>query len=132
MPITNIDHFELVVTDVDRAADFYRRLGVPVEEPGARNESGGRRRVYLRIGDDEQVNLVTPQDVQSLRRQASPGGGHFCVVWRGTMEELMADLSRNGVTPRRDPSPGMASRGEGTHVFVDDPDGNSVEIFVYP
>ena len=90
--------------------------------------------MYIHVGKDEQINLVTPDDVTRLRRTATPGGGHVCFAWQGSMDQYMDLLTRNGLKPTegRGPSPGVASKGEGTHLYIVDPDGNSIEVMAYP
>jgi catechol 2,3-dioxygenase-like lactoylglutathione lyase family enzyme len=130
MAVTGIDHFELVVSDIDRALEFYKSLGVETLQTTLPGQD--RERSFLNIGDSQQVNVVTPEDVGRLRRSSSAGGGHLCIVWKGSEDELMAGLTRNGVVPRRGPGRGWGARGEGVSIFVDDPDSNSIEIIVYP
>lgn len=133
MGIRNIDHFQLVVSDIDRAVDFYGRLGLTTKEATTSGPQP-RRRVYLKVGGSQEVNLMTPQDVAAQGRQEVPGGGHFCLVWEGTLDEILEHFSRHGLTPRQQPQQGRGSgaRGQGTSVFVNDPDSNSVEIIIYP
>lgn len=76
--------------------------------------------------------MVTPDDVQRLRRSSNAGGGHLCMVWDGSGDQLMELLTKNGVVPRRGPGRGWGALGEGISLFVDDPDSNSLEIIVYP
>jgi catechol 2,3-dioxygenase-like lactoylglutathione lyase family enzyme len=130
MGMTGIDHFELVVSDVDRALAFYRNLGVEVLQTTPAGQQ--RERCFLNIGDSQQVNVVTAEDVARLGRSSPAGGGHLCLVWDGSTDDLMAGLTRNGVVPRRGPGRGWGALGEGISLFVNDPDSNSVEIIVYP
>lgn len=134
MGIHNIDHFQLVVSDIDRAVDFYGRLGLTAKAVTEATPSMPRR-AYLKVGDGQEINLMTPEAVAAQRRTEVPGGGHFCLVWRGTETDLRAHLTTHGVSLRdRQPAPGQGSGalGRGTSLFVNDPDGNSVEIIIYP
>jgi catechol 2,3-dioxygenase-like lactoylglutathione lyase family enzyme len=126
MTLQSIDHFELVVSDVDRALDFYRMLGAKTSS----TKRGESTRWFLDIGD-QQVNLMSPDDVRSLNRESSAGGGHFCMVWKGSPEDYISKLTEQGLTPRRGPGRGFGALGEGTSIFINDPDGNSVEILIY-
>ena len=111
MGLRGIDHFELVVSDVDRAVSFYRQLGLESVESTA--PGSGRRRVFLNVGDSQQVNVVTPQDVETLGRASAAGGGHLCMVWEGKAEEVVDQLSRNGLIARRTrPGLGRTWRGD--------------------
>jgi catechol 2,3-dioxygenase-like lactoylglutathione lyase family enzyme len=140
MGFRNIDHMDLVVSDVARAVDFYRRLGVQTGE-----RIGGRGNVMqiLKLGGGhESISLVTPEDLEAQGRKVLPGGGHVCVVWDGTMEEFKDHLSRSGIAPRYGQAQGQR-QGEATgamrsadgransNVFVVDPDNNLIEIRVY-
>ena len=127
MGFENIDHFDLMVSDVDRALEFYRRLGVKTTE---RKNGPGRIVNQLLVGDKERINLTTPADTESQGRTVLAGGGHVCFVWRGTMDEVMEECSRNGIVPKRTPRP--TAPGEISQVFFADPDNNLVEIMVYP
>jgi catechol 2,3-dioxygenase-like lactoylglutathione lyase family enzyme len=128
MSLQSIDHFELVVSDVDRAIEFYRKLGA---KTSSTTRGDGRTRWFLDIGT-QQVNIMTPEDVQSLNRNSTPGGGHFCMVWEGSPDDYVELLSKQGLTPRRGPGRGFGAVGEGTSIFINDPDQNSVEILIYP
>jgi catechol 2,3-dioxygenase-like lactoylglutathione lyase family enzyme len=129
MSLQQIDHFELVVSDIEKALDFYRLLGVKTSQT---TSPQGRERWFLDVGDSQQINVVTPKDVEALGRKATAGGGHFCMVWQGAPEAFIEQLSRHGLVPRRGPGRGFGALGEGTSLFINDPDSNSVEIIVYP
>jgi catechol 2,3-dioxygenase-like lactoylglutathione lyase family enzyme len=128
--MNRIDHFELVVSDIDRALEFYRGLGVETLQtvPPGQN----RTRSFLNIGDSQQVNVVTPGDCERLGRTMLPGGGHLCIVWDGAVDAVVEGLTSHGLTPRRGPGRGWGALGEGISLFVNDPDSNSIEIIVYP
>jgi catechol 2,3-dioxygenase-like lactoylglutathione lyase family enzyme len=130
MGMQQIDHVELVVSDIDRALEFYRKLGLKTSE--ATFAGSGRRRAFLDVGPSQQVNVMTPDDVGSLNRTALPGGGHLCLVWDGAADDFVERLTEEGLTPRRGPGSGRGALGDGTSTFINDPDGNSIEIIVYP
>ena len=127
MGFQNIDHFDLMVSDVDRALAFYRGLGIETTE---RMNGTGRLVKQLVLGEKERINLTTPADTEPQGRTVLAGGGHVCFAWRGTMDEVLAECSRNGIAPRRAPRP--TEPGEVSQVFFTDPDNNLVEIMVYP
>ena len=122
-----IDHFDLVVRDVDRALEFYQGLGI---RTGDRKTGYGAIMKVLLLGDRERINVTTPSEVERLGRTVVAGGGHLCLVWKGTIDEVMEQLSRSGITPKR--APRSPRPGEPSQVFLVDPDDNLVEIIVYP
>lgn len=138
MGFRNIDHMDLVVSDVARAVDFYGRLGVEVGE-----RIGGRGNVMqiLKLGGGhESISLVTPEELEAQGRKVLAGGGHVCMVWDGTMEEFTDHLSRTGIAPRfgqgqrQGEITGAMRSADGranTNVFVVDPDNNLIEVRVY-
>ena len=134
MAIDHIDHFQLVISNVDKAVDFYTRLGLTVAsiaEPSATMP----KRAYMKVGGGQEINLMTPEAVAAQHRTEDAGGGHFCLVWDGSEAELREHLAKNNVALRdRQPAPGQGTgaMGKGTSIFVNDPDGNSIEIIVYP
>ena len=127
MGFENIDHFDLMVSDVDRALAFYRGLGMETTE---RKNGVGRLVKQLVLGEKERINLTTPADTEPQGRTVLAGGGHVCFAWKGTMDEVLATSARNGIAPRRAPRP--TAPGEVSQVFFNDPDNNLVEIMVYP
>ena len=127
MGFENIDHFDLMVSDIDRALKFYQGLGIETTE---RKNGVGRLVKQLVLGEKERINLTTPPDTESQGRSVLAGGGHVCFAWRGTMDEVPETCSRNGISPKRPPRPTAA--GEVSQVFFADPDNNLVEIMVYP
>lgn len=129
MQIRNIDHFELCVSDIDQALDFYRRVGFEVKD--IKREGSDRRRTFLRIADREEINIVTPSSASGPGRGVVAGAGHFAVAVGQTMDQVTEQLARNGITPRGPVGPGEGAQGKGNRIFVTDPDGNSVELIAY-
>ena len=114
----------LEVTDLDRSATFYRDLL-------------GMREV-VRWGDDRPALWVALGDHQVLglwpRRSGGKGVGihdsrggshvHFAVyVAPGSLERWKERLTAGGV-----PVEGPIEFGTGSSLFIDDPDGNVVEL----
>ena len=127
MGFQHIDHFDLMVSDMDRALAFYQGLGVETTE---RKNGTGRLVKQLVLGESERINLTTPADTEPQGRTVLAGGGHVCFAWKGTMDEVLEQCSRNGIAPRRAPRP--TAPGEVSQVFFSDPDNNLVETMVYP
>lgn len=134
MAVTSIDHWVMVVKDVPRTLDFYRRLGFEI---GSEPRPGGRPPMpTIRIGRAQKINVHarTWPDLPGYlgARKPSVGGADFCVVWEGSVQEVLDLLERNHVPVEAGPGPRTCARGESTSVYFRDPDDNLVEFTIYP
>ncbi len=122
MKATALDHIVLEVRDVDRSLEFYQGLlGMPAE----RLEAFRRGEVpfsSVRLGG-LLIDLFVSAD-------PGPGPNHFCVEVDATATQMVADLDAAGV-PHTEPGRRFGARGDGTSVYVHDPDGHQVEIRTY-
>ena len=132
MPITGIDHWVIVVNDLDRTLDFYRRLGFTIAYEKRPNRPD---MPTIRINDAQKINVharAWPDRPDYLgARRPSVGGADFCLEWAGTVEEVLDLLRRNGITPEAGPGTRSCARGPSTSVYFRDPDENLVEFTVY-
>ena len=133
MSIKGIDHWVIVVSDVSRTLAFYERLGLTI----AWEARPGRPDMpTIRINDAQKINVhasAWPGRAGYLgARRPAVGGADFCLEWAGTVEEVLDLLARGGVTPEVGPSTRTCARGPSTSVYFRDPDGNLVELTVYP
>ena len=129
MKITGADHTNWRVKDLERSLRFYRDvLGF---EPFGLEEfhRGERPIVSLR---------VTPTFIVHLRPDSSfepgPTGGydHLALVVEETDAEALAEYLRNkGVEVERRSEGVVGARGEGTALYVRDPDGYRIELKLY-
>ena len=126
VPVIGLDHVVLRVRDLDAMLDFYRdTLGCPVE----RELDIGL--VQLRAGSSL-IDLV-PADSELGRLGGGPPEGprnmdHFCLQVEPfdelAIRETLADRGyRAGPT-----EPRYGARGDGPSIYVDDPEGNTVEL----
>jgi catechol 2,3-dioxygenase-like lactoylglutathione lyase family enzyme len=133
MPIKGIDHWVMVVADLDRTLDFYRKLGLAIayeKRPGGRPDMP-----TIRIGDAQKINVHArewPDRPDYLgARKPSVGGADFCLEWDGTVDEVLALLKKHGIAVESGPGPRSCARGTSTSVYFRDPDDNLVEFTVY-
>jgi len=123
--VEGIDHIVLRVRELPRALEFYRDvLGCRLErqqpELGLTQLRAGRSLIDL-------VTLDGP-----LGAGEPPGAGrnvdHFCLTLAPFDEpRLMAWLAARGVAVRA-PGSRYGAQGEGRSFFVEDPDGNHIEL----
>lgn len=120
--ITRFDHIVLTVRDIEPAVAFYVR--VLKMEPVT--FAGGRR--ALRFGD-QKINLQTLG--QETRNHAGIGSGDVCFVTEMATDALLAHLAREGVGVVEGPVEKSGALGPITSVYINDPDGNLLEIARY-
>jgi len=122
--ITGLDHVVLRTKKLDEVLAFYRdKLGCPVERT---LEVIGL--YQLRAG----AALVDVLDTNVFTvAQAGPGESlfdHFCLsVAASSAAELCAMLDANGIA-YGEPAERYGATGNGTSVYVNDPDGRTVEL----
>jgi catechol 2,3-dioxygenase-like lactoylglutathione lyase family enzyme len=125
--ITGVDHLVIGVSDWDISTRFYRDVvGADVIDLG-----GGR--VSFRIGAT-QLNVHGPGvDVSAnvARLPVRPGNSDLCLHWSGSVDEAMTHLARHGVETETGPVPRPGARGDGTSVYLRDPDGSLLELICY-
>ena len=126
VPIIGLDHVVLRVCNLDAMLDFYRdTLGCPVE----RELDIGL--VQLRAGASL-IDLV-PVDSELGRQGGGPPDGprnmdHFCLQVEPFEEEaIRKTLAGRGY--RAGPVESRyGARGDGPSIYVEDPEGNTVEL----
>src|SRR5205085_2111580 len=109
--IKGIDHWVMVVADLERTLDFYRRLGFAI----AHEKRPDRPDMpTIRIGATQKINVHArdwPERPGYLgARRPSVGGADFCLEWEGTVDEILGLLERNGITPEAGPGPRTCAR----------------------
>lgn len=126
MQVQRIDHLVLTVASIATTCRFYGSvLGLAVV-----TGSGGR--TALRIGD-QKINLhQVDAGIEPRATRPTPGAGDFCLIAAGPIEAVVADLTAAGVTIEAGPVDRTGALGPMRSVYVRDPDGNLVELSVYP
>ena len=133
MGVTGIDHWVIVAGDPERTLDFSPRLGFEIAcEP----RPGRPPMPTIRIGPTQKINVHAPDWPHRPgylgARRPSVGGVDFCMVWDGTVQEVLDLLAKNGIAVEAGPGPRTCARGTSTSVYFRDPDDNLVEFTVYP
>src|SRR5579884_2808879 len=126
--LKGIDHIVLPVADVDRALAFYHGvLGLAVERE-AEFRAGQIGFPSVRLDARFVIDLVP------RRGEAPPGRNleHFCLVTEAEdLSAVAAALARQGVPVLRGPVERWGAQGMAMSIYVQDPDGNEVEIRTY-
>ncbi len=120
--VTDFDHLVLNVTDTELALSFYcEELGM---EP-IRVDEWRRKEVFF---PSVHVNGSTIVDLVQLPRTGE-NANHFCLVVEPMDIEEMKQSGRFDVV--EGPDRRYGARGDGTSLYVRDPDQNLVELRYY-
>ena len=116
--LERLDHLILTVKNADATCAFYQRaLGMEIE-------TFGRGRTALRFGR-QKINVETAEH--------SPAGpSHFCFVTGTPLAEWIEHLGNCGVKVLDGPVKRSGAEGPIDSIYLQDPDGNSIEISTYP
>lgn len=127
--VTGLDHLVLTVASLEASCRFYEDvLGMGAERFEG---SDGSERRALRFGV-QKINLhEAGAEFVPHARAPTPGSADLCFLTDRPLEDWMAHLRACGVALREGPVTRMGARGEMHSLYVDDPDGNLVEISRY-
>jgi catechol 2,3-dioxygenase-like lactoylglutathione lyase family enzyme len=122
MKIERIDHLNITVADIDRSIAFYKKV------LGMDAEMIGEGRVALLFGQ-QKIHLDLAGGPMTIRAEPRMPA-HICFVTDTGANEIKAHLAECGVAVRME---GARAGAIGTiqSVYIDDPDGNSIEISHY-
>jgi|TARA_B110001454_G_scaffold190790_1_gene190158 catechol 2,3-dioxygenase-like lactoylglutathione lyase family enzyme len=123
--IKALDHIALRVQNVEAALSFYAGLlGLPTER--------------VELWRDNQVPFpsvrLNPDTLIDLMEGVSAGSDldHYCLVIEATdMVALKARFEGVGVAVQEGPATRWGAHGEGTSLYILDPDGHVVELRHY-
>ena len=133
MSIAAIDHWVLVVKDLEATFAFYRKLGL---EAGWQERPGGRgKRPIIRISETQKLNLYVVDRYEIESPTHAPGyamgSADFCLRWEGTVQQAQDFLKQAGVAVLQEPAARSGALGPGTSLYVRDPDDNLIELITY-
>ena len=121
MRVTALDHIVLDVADVRRSLDFYvGTLGLEPIHVGEW-EAGTAFFPSVRIDAGTIIDLLQGD-------RTGENLNHFCLVVDDDVEQLAAS---GGLDIIDGPGERSGARGQGTSVYLKDPDGNVVELKNY-
>jgi catechol 2,3-dioxygenase-like lactoylglutathione lyase family enzyme len=121
MKIERIDHLNITVADIDRSIEFYERV------LGMRSERMGEGRAALLFGNQKiHLDLAGATAMSGEKRQPA----HICFITDTLVAEIATEVERRGV-PIRMQGPRAGATGTIQSVYIDDPDGHSIEIATY-
>jgi catechol 2,3-dioxygenase-like lactoylglutathione lyase family enzyme len=119
--VSGLDHIVLCVRDVTRTREFYERvLGMESREerPGKWSLHFGAHKISLQ-------DAITAPDIA---KDTVPGSGNFCVLSDRPVAAWLEHLRQQGVALVEGPGERAGATGPILSVYVNDLDGNLVEI----
>ena len=122
MKIERIDHLNITVADIDRSIAFYKKV------LGMDAEMIGEGRAALTFGQ-QKIHLDLAGTGMTMRAEPRMPA-HICFVTEAKKDEIAAHLAECGV-PVRMEGPRAGAIGTIQSVYIDAPDGNSIEIAHY-
>ncbi|WJR32705.1 VOC family protein [Mycobacteroides immunogenum] len=129
MKVTRFDHIVVNCNDVDTTAAWYERvLGM------SRETFGPAGRTALTFGV-QKINLRPITATQSewfTGVAAAAGSDDLCFITEASPGEVRQHLEACGVPIEQGPVTKVGALGDMTSHYCRDPDGNLVEIAVYP
>jgi catechol 2,3-dioxygenase-like lactoylglutathione lyase family enzyme len=125
MKIDRIDHLNITVADLDRSIEFYERV------LGMRSERMGEGRAALLFGNQKiHLDLAGGPMAGGAMTGEKRQPAHICLITEAPLPEIAAEVERRGV-PIRMQGPRAGAIGTIQSVYIDDPDGHSIEISTY-
>ena len=120
---TRIGHVHLKVSNLDKALKFYRDiLGFEI------TERIGEQAVFLSAGGYHHHIALNTWHSEGANRAAKSGVGlfHAAILYptRKDLSEITRRLFENGY-----PLSGAADHGVSEAIYLDDPDGNGIELY---
>ena len=129
--ITEMDHIVLRVKDVEESLRFYcQTLGMQSERVD-QWKAGEVRFPSARLNADTIIDFFAT-DQETIAKDGVKNQDHYCMVIEPTdMDELKAKFEAMGVEIQAGPGQRWGSHGDGTSLYIYDPDNNVVELRHY-
>jgi extradiol dioxygenase family protein len=126
-----LDHIVLRVKDVETSLRFYSEiLGLSTERVD-QWRAGKVRFPSVRLNDDTIIDLFA-SDQETISKDGARNLDHYCMVIEPTdMAELKTRFEAIGVGIQAGPGQRWGSHGDGTSLYIFDPDDNVVELRYY-
>ncbi|MDO5650927.1 MAG: VOC family protein [Moraxella sp.] len=125
MQVSHIDHLVLTVADIERSVEFYTKvLGMVAITFGDNRRAlqFGRQKINLH----EQGREIVPH-----ASRPTAGSADMCLLVNVPLEQVLEHLAVCGITPLTGIVPRTGAMGVIHSVYLNDPDGNLLELSCY-
>lgn len=129
MSVVSIDHVAIPIQNVEGMRRFYESFGFTWDDSSAPN-------LYAVRLEHQKLNFHGPplwtNKAFTLRGEtASPSCGDFCFKWQGDAASVLKKCADLDIDVVEGPVGREGGAGQGTSVYVRDPDRNLVEFICY-
>jgi len=122
--ITGLGHVAIKVTDLERSLDYYvNKLGFP-EMLRLKKDDGSVWLVYLRITDDQYLEVFPGAENDRAPGWDANGLNHVCLTV-DNIDTVLAQIERAGLTLLL---PLKTAIDGNRQAWLEDPDGNRIEL----
>ncbi|MDO4895954.1 MAG: VOC family protein [Moraxella sp.] len=126
MNITALDHLVLTVKNIQATLDFY------VNVLGMKEVTFGNNRKALQFGQ-QKINLhELGKEIKPNATHAGVGTADLCLLTDTPLDAVMTHLTSHGVVIIDGIVPRTGAMGKISSIYINDPDGNLIEISTYP
>src|SRR5262249_41535576 len=130
--IREMDHIVLRVRDVEKSLRFYTEVLGLEPERLEQFKAGGGGVPSVRVNSGTIIDFFPSPDMGPLKRNAPRNQDHFCMVIEPTdLDKVKSEFQAIGVEIQAGPGPRWGAHGNGTSLYVYDPDDNVVELRYY-
>lgn len=129
--IDRIDHIVMNCRDVEETATWYERALGFKREVYSSPAAPGAQRIALKFGPHK-FNLRQTGDTSWWTCKVdAPGSLDLCFVSEAGLKPVVERLKAAGIPIVAGPGPRTGAMGTMTSIYVEDPDGNLVEVATY-
>ena len=122
--INGLGHVAIKVTDLDRSLDYYvNKLGFP-EMLRLKKDDGSVWLVYLRITDDQYLEVFPGAETERAPGWNANGMNHLCLTV-GNIDDVLAQIDAAGLSLLL---PLKTAIDGNRQAWLEDPDGNRIEL----
>jgi lactoylglutathione lyase len=122
--VTSLAHVALRARDIEPMVDFYAKTLGFTEMFRLNQDDGALMLVYLRITDDQYLELFPNGVGDGPAPREAVGLNHLCLAV-ADLDATVVALAERGVPLTR---PLITGRDNNRQVWISDPDGNRVEL----
>ena len=124
MRLSHIDHIVMTVKDLETTCRFYRWLGMEII-------TFNNNRKALKFGD-QKINLHEyGRELEPHALNPIPGSVDLCLISNTPLEEVITILQQNKIAIEQGPTERTGAQGKIMSIYLQDPDGNLIEISNY-